>query len=44
MPRLEAAAKAALAKVLAERPLPAEASLADMEHAALTAVSPLGLW
>lgn len=35
--RLEAAAQAAIAKVLAERPLPAEATLADIEQAALTA-------
>ena len=35
--RLEAAAKAAIAKVLAERKLPAEASLADIEQAALAA-------
>jgi tRNA(Ile2) C34 agmatinyltransferase TiaS len=35
--RLEAAAKAAIAKLLAERPLPAEATLADIEQAALTA-------
>jgi hypothetical protein len=35
--RLEAAAKTAIAKVLAERRLPAEASLADIEQAALAA-------
>ena len=35
--RLEAAAKAAIAKVLAERKLPAEATLADIEQAALAA-------
>jgi hypothetical protein len=35
--RLEAAAKAAIAKVLAERKLPGEASLADIEQAALAA-------
>jgi tRNA(Ile2) C34 agmatinyltransferase TiaS len=35
--RLEAAAKAAIAKVLAERKLPAEASLADIEQTALAA-------
>ena len=35
--RLEAAAKAAIAKVLAERKLPADASLADIEQAALAA-------
>jgi len=35
--RLEVAAKAAIAKVLAERPLPADASLADIEQAALAA-------
>ena len=35
--RLEAAAKAAIAKVLAERKRPAEASLADIEQAALAA-------
>ena len=35
--RLEAAAKAAIAKVLAERKPPAEASLADIEQVALAA-------
>ena len=35
--RLEAAAKAAIAKVLAERKSPAEATLADIEQAALAA-------
>ncbi len=35
--RLEAAAKAAIAKVLAERKRPAEASLAEIEQVALAA-------
>ncbi len=35
--RLEAAAKAAIAKLLAERPLPAEATLSEIEQAALAA-------